>query len=316
MSNNPLIDALLSDLALTKEQFLRISSRAPKTYKVYPIKKKNGGVRVIAQPARETKYIQSWLANNVFGVLPVHDSATAYRKGGSIKVNAQMHASNPYVVKLDFTNFFPSIKSADVLAHLKRHLVGATDAELKVFTFLSCFNNNGELSLSIGSPLSPVLSNSIMHEFDSIVSEWAVSNNFTYTRYADDLTFSTSIKGGSEAVVDKVREVVDKIAYPRLSLNEKKTIYLSRKGCRKVTGLVLSNAGSVSIGRDRKREISAMVHRFSIDKISEDDLRRLQGLLGFVQDVEPLFIARLRAKYSSNVVTDLLRRRVKKKPAK
>ncbi|OLU23924.1 retron St85 family RNA-directed DNA polymerase [Pseudomonas sp. PA27(2017)] len=316
MSNNPLIDALLSDLALSKEQFLRIASRAPRTYKIYPILKKNGGIRVIAQPARETKYIQSWLANNVFGLLPVHDSATAYRKGSSIKVNAQMHAANPYIVKLDFTNFFPSIKSSDVFAHLKQFLIGATDSELKIFTLLSCFNNNGELCLSIGSPLSPGLSNSIMYEFDSIISDWAAGNNFIYTRYADDLTFSTPIKGASEAVVDKVREVIGKIAYPRLSLNEKKTIHLSRKGCRRVTGLVLSNSGSVSIGRDKKREISAMVHRFSIGKISHDDLRRLQGLLGFVQDVEPLFIARLRAKYSSAVVVDLLRRRVKKESDK
>lgn len=314
MNNRPIIDKLVSELALTKEQFLRIASRAPRTYKKYVIPKKGGGYRLIAQPARETKYIQRWLISNVFGTLPVHVAATAYCKGSSIKVNAQLHAANSYIVKLDFKSFFPSIKSGDVLSHLRKYVTDATEPELKILTSLSCFSNSGDLSLSIGSPLSPLLSNSILYEFDCSAAKWASENGFIYSRYADDLTFSTSAKGSSALVVPMVRTLIAGLSYPKLTLNEEKTLHLSRRGCRRVTGVVLSNSGAVSIGRDRKREISAMVHRFSVGEIPDADLHRLQGLLGFVQDVEPLFLSRLRSKYTSAIITELLQKRVVRKP--
>ncbi|HDZ00387.1 MAG TPA: hypothetical protein ENH52_02850 [Nitrospirae bacterium] len=75
--------------------------------------KKDGARRKVYQPSKKLKLIQYWLINNVFQHLIVHESATAYLSGISIKDNAKKHQKNKYLLKLDFKNFFPSIKYSD-----------------------------------------------------------------------------------------------------------------------------------------------------------------------------------------------------------
>jgi retron-type reverse transcriptase len=314
MSKHQLFEKLLADLSLEPSQLVRIVARAPRTYKVYTIPKKSGGRRVIAQPARETKYVQAWLIESLFSKLPVHPSAAAYVKGSSIKKNALMHAGNPYIVKLDFENFFSSVRAEDVRQHLQRNFKTLTDTELDYISRIVCIKDTDKLVLSVGSPASPVLTNSIMYEFDDVVSKWAQENGFIYSRYADDLTFSTSTRGASANVELMVRDTLSRLAYPQLSLNTEKTIHLSKKGRRQITGLIITNSGTVSIGRDRKREISSMIHKFSLGSLPDQEIFRLQGLLGFVCDAEPLFLGRLRAKYGNDVLAALLQKRSPPKP--
>lgn len=102
---------LQSSLGISDYLLNRLIQRAPHSYKVYTIAKRSGGLRTIAQPAKETKFIQRWLIENVFSQLPVHECASAYKVGASIKKNADAHKSNSYVIKLDFKDFFPSITS-------------------------------------------------------------------------------------------------------------------------------------------------------------------------------------------------------------
>ena len=85
--------------------------RAPVRYKVYSIPKRNGNRRIIAQPAREVKRLQRALMKVLLSKLPIHEAATAYRKGRSTLDNARAHAENGPILKLDLKNFFPSIRS-------------------------------------------------------------------------------------------------------------------------------------------------------------------------------------------------------------
>ncbi len=300
------------DLSVSDAQLNRLVLRAPHTYKTYTIPKKSEGVRTIAQPARETKYIQYWLIKNVLHSLPVHESTTAYKSGASIKINAATHSQNAYITKFDFKNFFTSIKYDDLVSHFRNHLpLEYKEDALKDIARISCiqFKTGQALCLSIGAPSSPLLSNSILFDFDSTISEWCKHNHITYTRYADDLTFSTNGHGSSQLIEQKVKEVVKEQAYPSLNLNSKKTVHLSKKHQRRVTGLTITNDGKVSIGRDRKREISALIHKYSLSILSEAQILKLQGLLGFAKDVEPLFVARMRGKYSSELITEILTKR-------
>ncbi|HWY35000.1 MAG TPA: hypothetical protein VNX68_10160, partial [Nitrosopumilaceae archaeon] len=106
---------------MTGQQLDRLIQRSPNTYKVYAIRKKSGGKRIIAQPARETKFVQNWLIQNIFSKLPVHECATAYKEGASIKRNATIHKDNSYIAKFDFKNFFSSIKLDDIVIFLEHH---------------------------------------------------------------------------------------------------------------------------------------------------------------------------------------------------
>ena len=301
---------------LNEAQVHRLMARSPHTYKIYTIPKKSGGVRTIAQPARETKYIQHWLMQTVFSKLPIHECAAAYKVGASIKANAQAHAHNEYISKFDFEMFFSSIKEADLKSHLTRWL----DPDLSVrdigkIARLACLSpkDGTGLCLSIGAPSSPVLSNSVMYEFDVKISEWCKSQGMIYTRYADDLTFSTNRKEIAAQLEPAIQKTLQSLEYPKLRINEKKTIHLSKKNQRKITGIIINNENEISIGRERKRIISSLIHRFSIGMLPPQDLFNLQGLLGFAKDIEPIFIARMRKKYGPTTIDDIFQARKPKK---
>jgi len=306
----PLIHRIISDLLIPEELLGRLIKRAPHTYKVYTIPKKSKGKRTIAQPARETKYIQHWLINNIFKLLPIHEAATAYTKGSSIKNNALKHVSNEYISKFDFKDFFTSIKENHLEKHIVKHLGDSLDkGDIDVVLRLCCIKpkGNGSLCLSVGAPSSPLLSNSIMYEFDTLVTNWCHKNKFIYTRYADDLTFSTNEKNACKNIEPVLRKIIKKLEYPALRFNLKKTIHLSKKNQRRVTGLILTNDGAVSIGRTKKREISSLVHKYSLKLLEDNEIFRLQGLLGFVADVEPIFMKKMKDKYGIELVKEILK---------
>ena len=304
-------------LGVSSAQLERIIQRAPNTYKVYEIPKKSGGHRIIAQPAKETKYIQNWLIKNIFTRLPIHASAAAYKEGASIKKNASTHKDNSYIAKFDFKDFFTSIKINDIVVLLHLHFSKEYGNEdIFKMAYISCIKHDmqPELCLSIGSPSSPILSNAVLFEFDSMVQEWCSQIGLTYTRYADDLTFSTNVKHLCRDIEPKIREIVDSLSHPKLTINNKKTIHLSKKFQRRITGLIINNLGEISLGRDRKREISALIHKYSLGVLLPEDTFRLQGLLGFAKDVEPAFIERMNKKYESNLINSIFS--LRKEPTK
>lgn len=312
MSNPTLRKIISTELTIPEHLLERIIQRAPYSYKVYTIPKKSRGRRTIAQPAKETKYIQHWLINNIFNTLPIHEAATAYKLGSSIKKNISTHANNDFISKFDFKTFFTSIKADHLRQHFKRHLkFNFDESDINDILRLCCIRNRNDepLCLSIGAPSSPILSNSIMYEFDLEVTSWCKKNNFTYTRYADDLTFSTKTKETSNTIEPAIRNIIRALEYPLLRFNRKKTIHLSKKNQRRITGLILTNEGKVSIGRSRKREISALIHKYSHQALPDEEVLRLQGLLGFAKDAEPIFISRMRSKYGHAIIEDLLKKR-------
>lgn len=312
MTNPTMRDCIVKDLLIPSHILSRIIQRAPYTYKVYYIKKKNNGRRIIAQPAKETKYIQYWIIKNIISKLPIHDAATAYRPGSSIKSNISAHKGNEFISKFDFKDFFTSIKFDHIKNHICKHLGNdLNDQEINDIVRVCCINpkNKGDLCLSIGAPSSPIISNTIMYEFDVKVSRWCMDNGFIYTRYADDLTFSTNQKFSTAAIEPFLREVVRNLEYPRLRFNRKKTLHLSKKHQRKITGLILTNEGKISLGREKKRIISSLIHKYKLELLEEDDILKLQGLIAHAKDVEPSFIYRMRSKYGSQTISCLLRKR-------
>lgn len=303
------LEQMQATLGLTFAQLVRLVVRSPHTYKVYSIPKKTGGMRTIAQPAKETKLVQRWLIANVFDKLPVHDCATAYKSGASIRINAERHAANSYLSKLDFKNFFPSVKESDIVLHLDKHLSALLPKQdILWIAHVSCVkpSDGSGLCLSVGAPSSPLLSNSIMFDFDCELDKWCKDRGISYTRYADDLTFSSNAEGISKEIEAAIQDILDRAAYPRLSLNHKKTIHVSKKHQRRVTGIIINNEGALSLGRERKRIISALIHRFTLNQLDAPAILNLQGLLGFSKDVEPTFVVSMRAKYGSAVIDTIL----------
>jgi RNA-directed DNA polymerase len=103
----------------------------------------------------------------------------SYQTGSSIKKNADVHKEHQYLAKFDFQNFFTSIKSDDLVSHMDRNLTKVlTKSAIKDAARISSIQlkQAKNLCLSIGAPSSPLLSKSVMYEFDSLVSDRTYAN--------------------------------------------------------------------------------------------------------------------------------------------
>lgn len=201
------------------------------------------------------------------------------------------------MLKLDFSNFFPSITMDDIVRHLSVHLPLAFDpsaARLIAYCSVWARNRQRPLRLCIGAPSSPLLSNSVMHQFDELLASQACLDSITYTRYADDITLSSNEPGTLGAYPKRVIELLDSLVYPRLKLNSEKTMFLSKAAKRVITGVILTPDDKVSIGRARKREIRAMYHKSITSGLDAEQSQRLNGLIAFAEDIEPGYSSRLR----------------------
>lgn len=307
--SGPVARLTANALKLTLSETLAIAATGPKRYRVYQIAKRSGGQRTICQPSRELKALQYVLIRNILRELLVHEAATAYVPGGSIKDNAARHAYGRVIYKIDFRSFFPSIRAGDWEAYVRQKLPEMTKEDVR-FTQHVLFWGEGSgepRCLSIGAPSSPYLSNALMFDFDRHLAERCLEVGIAYTRYADDLTFSTDGFLDKQAVRGLIRSAISAGFVPRLTINEDKTILVSKSTRRRVTGLIITNDGKVSLGRERKRLISSMVDHAGKGDLDIEQLPTLRGWLAYANDVEPDFIGRLRRRYSLELVNRLLR---------
>lgn len=305
------IQAIVAQFGLPEYVVRTVVNSAYLRYKVYSIPKRNGkGVRIIAQPSKEVKALQRFVSSEILKGLPIHPAAMAYVEGKSIKLNAEAHVSQRYLLKMDFENFFPSIKPKDLKAHILQFMAGEFEADDINAICSICFwkpKRVPELELSIGGPSSPFISNTIMFEFDRQMSEYCLPLKVIYTRYADDLAFSSNVPNVLERVQEKVAEVIKGLLYPTITINIKKTVHTSKKHSRRITGLILSSTNEVSLGRERKRLLRAMVHAASLPSATQASFETIRGHLAFAFDIEPDFVARLRKKYGHQLFDRILR---------
>lgn len=299
----------LSDIMLTsKSELLSFTHTAPRRYKTYYIQKRNGTERrLIAQPARTVKFIQQLAIGELRKYLSVHSCATAYEKGTGIKKNAWQHKNNQYLLKMDFKNFFLSITPE--LFFLVAHDSGIDfideDRELLSNLLFWKLRRSSPLRLSIGAPSSPFISNFIMSNFDASIDSTCREIGVTYTRYADDLTFTTNNKGVLSEIPDIVRKHLKLYCHSKIRINTEKTVYSSKAFNRHITGVTITNDGKLSVGREKKRLTSSMIHRLSLNMLSDEQIAHLKGQLAHIKNIEPDFINRMQKKYGNTTINKL-----------
>jgi RNA-directed DNA polymerase len=283
----------------------------PKCYKVYLIEKRTGGSRTIAQPTKDIKIIQRIVTEYLQQYLPIHNSAFAYRKKLDIKKNAELHQDNTYILKVDLLNFFNSIKPELLQLHLKRLGLDISDTEFNMLKNILFWNPTkkryGQHILSIGAPSSPFISNALMYYFDISISDYCSENRIVYSRYADDMTFSTKKKDIMFDLPNVIKKTLKSEFNTMLYLNDSKTVFSSKKHNRHVTGVTINNEGQISVGRKKKRYISSLVHRFTINKLNDNEILHLKGLLAHSCYIEPEIYNRLEKKYGVGTIDSIKR---------
>ena len=297
-----LLQRIAKITGLSEAYVARIISTASHRYRTYSIPKRKGGFRTIDHPSRHLKFLQRWLVRTVFSKLPVHNSVYSYKEDVSIRDHARLHVGTRYTLRIDFRNFFPSIKSADVRRLIKIHQdrFGFRLAvyDIASISAISCKDDK----LTIGAPTSPAISNAIMYSFDEYWSQKCNQMKIVYSRYADDIYFSTNQPGLLKQILSDLKEDLRRRKSPRLKLNDAKTVFTSRKRKRVITGLIITPDRKISLGRDRKRQIRTLVFLYAQGRLNSEQVKSLQGLLAFAKSVEPNIIGRLRNKYGNDTV--------------
>lgn len=311
-----IFSTLAEKLLMSEEELLRFALTMPRRYKKYEILKRNGvETRLIAQPSRESKFIQRMIVEELRKILPVHKAATAYEKETGIRLNALRHLHSRYLLKMDFKNFFPSITPELFFAVAESSGVEFEQVD-KIFLEHALFfrsTRRARLRMSIGAPSSPFVSNFVMNTFDQALTGFCVEKNITYTRYADDLTFTTNEKNILFDLPKVVANLLAEYCFKKIRVNSSKTVFSSKRFNRHVTGVVLTSNNELSIGRERKREIASLINSFRYGTLSEDATMRLKGLLAHAHHIEPGFLSRMKRKYSEEVVGAILRQQVVEK---
>lgn len=251
-------------------------------YTKHEIPKKSGKMRVISAPVTGLKRIQKCIAVKLLDPLGAHEAAFGFVAGRSIVGNAKMHAGKPLVVNADVRNCFPSVRWPLVRAALIRDLSDRLSPLSISFLVDLC---TAEGVLPVGAPTSPAILNRVLLKTDQILSQQAALRSCSYSRYADDLTFS----GGEAAVslLGVARGVLGRIG---LELDPKKTNIFRRGRRQMCTGLVVNDR--VNVPRKIRRKIRAAVHAFEQARPLAWDAASmspsgLRGRLEFMKMVAP-----------------------------
>lgn len=299
-----LIDRMAAELGFARNAILEFARRATHLYKTYTIKKRGSeDRRIISHPARELKVLQKWLATRLFHKLPVHDCVYSYRIGVSIGEHANIHRTQRYLLRVDLADFFPSITQAAIRqllhANAVRFAPPLSEHDIELILRIVCKGN----ALTIGAPSSPILSNAVLYPFDLAWADRARSSQVIYTRYADDLYFSTNVPNLLAQILKDMPASLRALAPLSLRINTAKTTFTSKKRKRVVTGLVLTSTDRLSVGRAQKRYIRSLVQRFANGALSPEDVSYLKGYLSYVANVEPTFLGSLARKYGEPALT-------------
>ena len=307
---------LITQLAVTmgksEEDVTQFLKLAPRKYRVYRIPKRTRGYRIIAQPTSELKNYQRAFITIIEGVLSeyIHSSSMAYSKNKGIKDNAAHHKKNPYLLRMDLENFFHSITPKTLWDVWNKVLPSNFPDEsdrywLERLLFWCPTKKMDKFILSIGAPSSPMISNFCMSLFDIQATTFCKSKKIKYSRYADDLVFSTKVQNILFTIPQAIEEMISKYS---MSVNQSKTYFSSKKHNRHITGITITNENRLSVGRERKRYIKHLVHQFSLGHTKTvNDFNHLRGLLSYVRHIEPTFIETLELKYSKALLERILK---------
>jgi hypothetical protein len=281
-------------LELAELRYLLYSRKVSKTnhYYTFEIPKKSGGTRKISAPKRKLKYLQTWVLENVLNCVPIGDSAHGFIKNRSIVSNAGPHVGADMVINVDLKDFFPTIDYKRVkglmealgyseqLATIFALICTQSETETVQMDGVTYYVQNGNRFLPQGSPASPAISNLIAYRLDRKVQGLARKMNFTYTRYADDLSFSTSkehVKTGHKLLYF-LKQIIESEGF---IMHPEKTQIMRKGGLQKVTGIVVNEKPNVE--RTQLRKFRSLLHHIETEGWKDQKWGKAKHLINAIE---------------------------------
>ena len=309
-------------LCMEHRNLRQLVKSASSYYKYFAIKKRRGGLRRIMSPYSELRDVQTWIKENILDKIELPNCVKAFVKGRNIMENAKMHEGRKYILKVDITNFFESIGVRQVYVAFRKMgydrsvaawLANLCTAKIEDYKYeqledqeeiQKLFNDlyhKSEPFLVQGAPTSPGLANIICNRMDKRMMGLANKHGFTYSRYADDMTFSADKKDRLPKV-SMIRKVVETEGF---HLNDEKIELLHEGNRQIVTGLLVDN--HVRVPGRYKKDIKRHIH-FCLKYGGREHFHRiapgkafgkewLAGRIRYIHSVEPETAKKLWAEF-------------------
>lgn len=296
-----------------------------RTYTVFNIRKRSGGLREIAVPSYELLRLQRWIHKSILEKIPVHGAAHAFVKGRGIRTMASVHCGCRWLIRIDLRDFFGSLRERQAYDFFHRYgysrLVSFEMARICTYVpegsdtrLAGPESPHAKLAhprcsqgvLPQGGASSPALSNHLVRRLDTELLRRAARYGVVYSRYADDLAFSTTAGEFSRRdAAALIREVQALVVSHGLRVNPLKTHVAGPGARRAVVGLLVDSAqprlsrrlrSALQVHLHYLEERGLAAHAQSRGFSSAFGLfRYLDGLIAFVTDIEPKEGHRMRA---------------------
>ena len=269
-------------------------------YRQFKIKKKSGGFRQITAPRnRSYKFLLDCLNEILKAVYTPSPYAMGFTEGRSVVTNACKHKGANYVFNIDLKDFFPSIEQPRVWKRLQLQPFNFQVPVASAIAGLCCMRETREMAdgtkkdyyiLPQGAPTSPIITNMICDKLDHRLGGLAHRFSLNYTRYADDITFS-SMHNVFHENSDFRKELLRIIGDQGFVLNEKKTRLQKRGSRQEVTGIIISDKLNVSQKYVRDiRNILYIWEKYGVTAAMAKFLPKYKEEKGHVKKGNPDFI--------------------------
>ena len=319
-------DGELRWLADTRRAERRVPDEQLRNYRYAAVARRRGPPRVIERPKPRLKAVQRRVLREILDWIPAHDAAHGFTRGRSALTHARMHTGRHAVLGLDLEDFFCSVPAARVFGTFRAAgypeqvaylLTGLTTNSVPVDVWHAVGRPAGpelidahhrlgrrlaEPHLPQGAPTSPALANLACRRLDARLGGLAAAIGATYSRYADDLTFS----GGARLVrqAAELRATVTAIAREEgFAVNRRKSTLVTRAGRQRVCGIVVNEHTNVSRAeydvlkatlRNAVRQGGESQNRTGMPRFRE----HLLGRIAWVEQLDATRGARLRRTFA------------------
>jgi len=245
--------------------------------------------RLIFVPCEELKYKQRYFLNAMRLSYPLNID--------TLKC-ARPHAGKKWILKMDIKHFYESVPYCDIENFVKLVCKNIEYANVNYYLDITTLNEK----LPTGVPTSAHIAHNCFKKVDMLIQSYCNACSVPYSRYMDDLTFSSDNKRVLKKIELKVREILSANGY---RLNKKKLKYISSNKQQNILGLIV-NYGKVRINNKEKRRIRAMLHSYaiSISNSKNKNLKhcvwdyhqkeKLQGYIAYIQHVDNEYYQRLK----------------------
>ena len=262
-------------------------------YKQFKIKKKSGGFRLITAPRNQSFMLLLRYVNDIFkAVYTPSDYAMGFTEGRSVVTNANKHKGHNYVFNIDLKDFFPSILQARVWKRLQLKPLLFKQPIANALAGLCSMKEKTEegnirFVLPQGAPTSPIITNMICDNLDRRLAWLAKRFGVVYSRYADDITFSSmhNVYQTSGEFRKELKRIIESQGF---TINEAKT-RLQKLGSRQeVTGIIVSD--KLNVSQKYVRDIRNILHiwrKYGYDTAFNKFFPKYKEAKGYVKKGNP-----------------------------